>query len=619
MQSLLRRLLLWTVLAFTAASSFPVDRDSATATADSIGGVLPLIQWGNPADIVYGTPLGPQQLNAFTFDQGTLTYDPPAGTVLNAGQAQQLAVVFTPDDPLRYESATNYVTIDVAKKALTVTADDVGTVHGAPILLTASYNGFVNGDTAVNLDIPAFIATDATSFSPIGSYPITVSGASDANYSISFVSGTLTITRATTTALLTSSSNPALLGEAVTFTVTVSAVAPSGAIPVGTVRFGVDGASASVPLVNGVATHTTSDLSSGLHSVTADYLGTPNFLPTIKALSPEQMINSPPSVTFPGPAPIIYGTPLGISELNASASVPGTFVYSPSAGTVLNAGTNQTLTVTFTPSDTAFQSITANTLIDVLRRSLTVTAANTNKVYGAPMPAFAASYSGFVNGDTPEALDSPVSFTTSATASSDVGSFAIQPDSAVGSNYVTTLVPGTLTITPASTIVGVSSSSNPALPGKQVTFTFTASPAALSTTTPAGGVVVKVDGESTPAPLVNGVATFSTSTLPVGSHVVEVEYAGNTNWFGATNRLSPDQLVSTVSSPQLAITPLEDGSYRIRFDGISGVTYRVDFSGSNLTAWQTLGSVTTNGGGSFEIIDAPPPSTRQRFYRAVYP
>jgi len=122
-----------------------------------------------------------------------------------------------------------------------------------------------------------------------------------------------------------------------------------------------------------------------------------------------------------------------------------------------------------------------------------------------------------------------------------------------------------------------------------------------------------------PAPLVNGVATFSTSTLSVGSHVVEVEYAGNTNWFGATNRLSPDQLVSPVSSPQLAITPLEDGSYRISFDGISGVTYRVDFSDSNLTGWQTLGSVTTNGGGSFEIIDAPPPSTRQRFYRAVYP
>jgi hypothetical protein len=130
---------------------------------------------------------------------------------------------------------------------------------------------------------------------------------------------------------------------------------------------------------------------------------------------------------------------------------------------------------------------------------------------------------------------------------------------------------------------------------------------------------VKVDGASTPAPLVNGVATFSTSTLSVGAHVVEVEYAGNANWIGTTNRLSPDQLVNTVTSPNLAITPLGNGSYRISFDGISGVTYRIDFSSSDLSEWQTLGSVTTNSLGLFEIIDTPSPASRQGFYRAVYP
>jgi hypothetical protein len=40
-------------------------------------------------------------------------------------------------------------------------------------------------------------------------------------------------------------------------------------------------------------------------------------------------------------------------QLNATASVPGTFVYNPAAGAVLNAGTAQTLSVTFTPTDTA--------------------------------------------------------------------------------------------------------------------------------------------------------------------------------------------------------------------------------------------------------------------------
>ena len=49
---------------------------------------------------------------------------------------------------------------------------------------------------------------------------------------------------------------------------------------------------------------------------------------------------------------IAYGTPLSAAQLDATASVPGTFAYSPAAGTVLQAGSGQTLSVTFTPTDT---------------------------------------------------------------------------------------------------------------------------------------------------------------------------------------------------------------------------------------------------------------------------
>jgi hypothetical protein len=59
-----------------------------------------------------------------------------------------------------------------------------------------------------------------------------------------------------------------------------------------------------------------------------------------------------PTLTWPTPAPISQGTPLSQTQLNASASVAGTFVYNPAAGTVLPAGT-QTLRTTFTPADTS--------------------------------------------------------------------------------------------------------------------------------------------------------------------------------------------------------------------------------------------------------------------------
>ena len=45
-----------------------------------------------------------------------------------------------------------------------------------------------------------------------------------------------------------------------------------------------------------------------------------------------------PTITWANPADITYGTALGATQLNATADVPGTFVYTPAAGTVLNAG-----------------------------------------------------------------------------------------------------------------------------------------------------------------------------------------------------------------------------------------------------------------------------------------
>jgi len=57
-----------------------------------------------------------------------------------------------------------------------------------------------------------------------------------------------------------------------------------------------------------------------------------------------------PTATWPAPANITSGTELSGTQLDATASVPGTFVYTPPAGTVLSAGT-QMLSVTFTPAD----------------------------------------------------------------------------------------------------------------------------------------------------------------------------------------------------------------------------------------------------------------------------
>ncbi|GAA5034761.1 hypothetical protein GCM10011506_29140 [Marivirga lumbricoides] len=89
-------------------------------------------------------------------------------------------------------------TFTVNKAVLNVAADNKIITYGSAIpALTFSYSGFVNGDTFVGIDVAPNISTSANSASNVGTYPITLSGGTDNNYSFNFVNGMLTINKAT--------------------------------------------------------------------------------------------------------------------------------------------------------------------------------------------------------------------------------------------------------------------------------------------------------------------------------------------------------------------------------------------------------------------------------------
>ena len=80
-----------------------------------------------------------------------------------------------------------------------------------------------------------------------------------------------------------------------------------------------------------------------------------------------------PTIVWPTPKAITYGTALGGTQLNASTRVAGTFAYSPASGTVLNAGM-RTLTATFTPTDAVdYATATAMVMLTVNKATLAVT------------------------------------------------------------------------------------------------------------------------------------------------------------------------------------------------------------------------------------------------------
>jgi subtilisin-like proprotein convertase family protein len=255
-----------------------------------------------------------------------------------------------------------------------------------------------------------------------------------------------------------------------------------------------------------------------------------------------------PTIIWPAPADIVYGTPLTQSQLNASSTIPGTLTYNPPTSAMLNAGSNQTLTVVFTPTDTnSYVSVTNNVSINVLKHPLTITAANTSKVYGAALPLLSASYSGFVNGDDTNNLGAPATLSTSATAASDTGTYPITVGNATSANYAISYVAGTLTISQAGTSGSLSSSGNPLPVGQPVVFTLALTASAPGAGIPTGSAQFVFDGTnaSGPVALSGGVAVYSTSTLAHGFHSVAAQYAGDGNFTGTTNLLSPAQLIDT--------------------------------------------------------------------------
>lgn len=73
-----------------------------------------------------------------------------------------------------------------------------------------------------------------------------------------------------------------------------------------------------------------------------------------------------PTVTWDAPAAIVSGTALSATQLNATGSVPGSFVYNPGNGAVLPPGT-QTLTAVFTPNDTTnYATASGNVALTVI-------------------------------------------------------------------------------------------------------------------------------------------------------------------------------------------------------------------------------------------------------------
>ena len=120
---------------------------------------------------------------------------------------------------------------------------------------------------------------------------------------------------------------------------------------------------ASVPGTYTYSPAAAATLAVGKHTLKVSFVPTDAKYESIEE-TVEIEVLAKPSLTWTNPASIAETTALGATQLNAVASVPGTYAYSPAAGTVLTAG-KQSLKVTFTPTDTRLSPVSAEVAIEV--------------------------------------------------------------------------------------------------------------------------------------------------------------------------------------------------------------------------------------------------------------
>ncbi len=517
----------------------PTDTTIVVAQATT---ATPTITWASPASIVYGTALSAAQLDATANVAGTFAYSPAAGTVLGAG-TQTLSVTFTPTDTTDYKSASADTTIAVAQATPMITwAAPASIVYGTALSATqldatADVPGTFVFSPPVGTVLEAGTHTLAVTFTPTDGTDYTTANADTTIVVAQATTATPTITWASPASIVYGAALSATQLDATSNIPGTFAYSP----PVGTV------------------------LGAGTHSLAVIFTPTDTTdFTTASADTTIVVAQAMLTIAWPDPAGIGYGMALSATQLDATASVPGTFAYTPASGTVLGAGTH-TLSATFTPTDaTDYATATAGVTIVVAQAAPTIIwASPAGIVFGtalssAQLDATASVAGGFsyspAAGDIPGAGVQTLSVTFTPVDSRDYSSVRATTTIRVARTTPTVNVGDTGGVyngspsTAAASLAGIDGVSGPSLEAVSPTLMYYAGSSATGTPlngppTAAGTYTVVADfpGSTDYASALSPPATFAI-TPAADSISLESSSAGSTE-FG-----QPVTLVATVTS-----------------------------------------------------------------------
>jgi alpha-tubulin suppressor-like RCC1 family protein len=515
----------------------------------------------------------------------------------------------------------------VTPAEVTVTAGSVTSVYGAqPAPVIPTVDGLQNGEDPSVLGAGLSCTTPGDASSPVGAYPTSCAGADDPNYSVAYVTGTLTVTPAPAVVMASSDSftygstppvvtatvtglvagdTPAALGTGLTCSTAASATTHVGAYP--SSCSGSSDANYSVSYVDGVVQEVAASLVVAASSGTMTYGAAP------PSVSPSY------SGFVNGDGPSVLSTGATCSTTATTSSPVGTYSTSCSGGSA---------------SDYSLSYVPGSVVVGA--STLVVTASSDTRTYGSTPGAVTPTYAGFVNGDTEASLTTAPACGSAGQASSSVGSYATTCSGASDPNYVidyvagldkvqpapvtvtassTTMTYGSGTPTVTPTVTGLQDGEQPSVLGAGLQCTTSAGP-----TSAVGSYATTCSGAADS----NYSVTYAGGTVTVGPATLTVTSLNQTRSFGAANPVLTYSVAGFVDGQSMATSGVTGqpsctttatvtspaGTYPITcaVGSLAAANYTFAFVAGTLTvtstttlACFTVGSVTVAAGQSVRV------------------
>jgi gliding motility-associated-like protein len=559
---------------------------TATVASKIYGVAMPTL-----TGILTGFVTGDTQASTTT---GTLSFTTVATAASSVGSYAINGVGLTANNGnyTLTQAAANNTALSITPATLNYTASAGSKIYGAAVpTLTGTVTGFVNGDTQASATTGTLsFTTVATAASNAGSYTINGTGltANNGNYTLVQAAANSTAFNITKAALtVTANGVNKVYDSSTTATVTLTDNRVSGDVfttAYTTAAFTDKNAGTGKAVnVSGITINGTASANYTVNSTAITTATITTAIATVTAQADSRAYNK---TTTSAIVPVVTGLITGDVVATAPVQIfnnanAGTGKTLTAAGLVINDGNNgNNYTINYVANNTGV----------ITPAALTYTATTASKIYGAAMPSLTGILTGFVTGDTQASTTTgTLSFTTVATAASNVGSYAINGTglTATNGNYTLAQAAGNstaLTITRAAlTITANSVSRNYGQANPVLTATYT------------GFVNGDNATKLTTQPVI---ATTATTTSLPGTYPVTVSGAVSGNY---TISYVPGSItVTAFANANLANLTLSDGALSPSFISVvSSYTASVGFATSTITLTPTLAdptaTVTVNG------------------------